>query len=128
MDAIDSLLAGIEAGAVPPGVFDDDAILDATVPNWRFSTRGASAVHTELSHWYADPGSFRDLRRTPIPGGELVEFTLTWEEDGVPHMVHQAHVLRLHDGRVASDTAFCGGRWPAPLIAEMEAAAAQTVH
>lgn len=123
MDAIDSLLAGIEAGAVPRGVFADDATLDATVPNWRFSTRGAPAVRTELSRWYADPGSFRDLRRTPIDGGELVEFTLTWEEGGVPHMVHQAHILRLRDGRVASDTAFCGGRWPAPLIAEMEAAA-----
>ncbi len=122
MDAIDSLLAGIEAGAVPPGVFDDDAVLDATVPNWRFTTRGAPAVQTELSRWYADPGSFRELRRTPIGGGELVEFTLTWEEAGVPHMVHQAHILRLRDGRVASDTAFCGGRWPAPLIAEMEAA------
>jgi hypothetical protein len=123
MDAIDSLLAGIEAGAVPPGVFDDDAVLDATVPNWRFTTRGAPAVQTELSHWYADPGSFQDLRRTRIGNGELVEFTLTWEEGGVPHMVHQAHILRLRDGRVASDTAFCGGRWPAPLIADMEAAA-----
>lgn len=127
MDAIDSLLAGIEAGAVPSEVFEKDAVLDATVPNWRFTTLGATAVREELSRWYADPGSFRDIRRTPIAGGELVEFTLTWEEGGVPHMVHQAHVLRLRDGRVASDTAFCGGRWPASLIAEMEAAA-PTAH
>jgi hypothetical protein len=123
MDAIDSLLAGIEAGSVPPSVFQEDAVLDATVPNWRFTTLGAPAVQAELSHWYADPGSFRDLRRTPIVGGELVEFTLTWEERGVTHMCHQAHVLRIREGLVVSDTAFCGGRWPAPLIAEMTAAA-----
>ena len=124
MDAIDALVAGIEAGAVPPGVFSDDAVLDATVPNWRFTTRGAGAVREELSRWYADPGTFEQLHRRPLADGELVEFTLTWKEDGLTHMCHQAHILGVRDGRVASDTAFCGGRWPEPLIAEM--AAAQT--
>jgi hypothetical protein len=124
MDAVNALLAGIQAGAVPTGVFSDDAVLDATVPNWRFTTRGAAAVRAELSRWYADPGTFEELRRTAVADGELVEFTLTWQEDGVTHMCHQAHILQLQDGRVASDTAFCGGRWPAPLIAEMAAARA----
>lgn len=122
MDAIDSLLAGIEAGKVSAEVFADDAVLDATVPNWRFTTWGGAALQAELSRWYADRGSFQDLERTRITDGELVEFTLTWEESGVVHMCHQAHILRLHHGRIASDTAWCGGRWPAPLIAEMEAA------
>ncbi len=122
MDPVDTLLAGIEAGAVPQEVFSDDAVLDATVPNWRFTTRGARAVHAELSRWYADPGAFKDLHRSHLADGELIEFTLTWLEDGVTHMCHQAHILRLRDGQVASDTAWCGGRWPAPLIAEMAAA------
>ena len=95
MDMIDSLLAGIEAGAVPDGVFVDDAVLDATVPNWRYTTCGGAAVRAELSRWYADPGSFEHVRRTHIDDGELVEFTLTWEENGVKHMCHQAHILRL---------------------------------
>jgi hypothetical protein len=122
MGPVDALLAGIEAGAVPAAVFADDAVLDATVPNWRFIARGGPAVQAELSHWFADPGTFEDLRRVRLADGELVEFTLTWEEDGVTHMCHQAHILGLRDGLVASDTAFCGGRWPAPLIAEMAAA------
>ncbi len=122
MDTIDALLTGIEAGAVPAAVFCVDAVLDATVPNWRFSTRGAAAVQAELSRWYADPGRFETVRRAPLADGELVEFTLTWQEDGVDHMCHQAHILRLRDGLIAADTAFCGGRWPAPLIAEMAAA------
>jgi hypothetical protein len=119
---VDGLLAGIEAGSIPPGVFCDDAVLDATVPNWRFSIKGGAAVKAELSGWFADPGRFEQLRRSPLPDGELVEFTLTWEEHGLPHACHQAHILRLRDGRVAADTAFCGGRWPAPLLAEMDAA------
>jgi hypothetical protein len=64
-----------------------------------------------------------DLKRTPLPDGELVEFTLAWTEDGVAHACHQAHILQLRDNRVSADTAFCGGRWPASLIAEMEHAA-----
>jgi len=123
MDAIGALLAGIEAGVVPAGVFCDDAVLDATVPNWRFSITGGAAVHTELGRWFADPGQFQALTRTPTPDGALIEFTLTWNEHGVAHMCHQAHILRVRDDRIAGDTAFCGGRWPAPLIAEMAAAA-----
>ena len=118
-DLIERLLAGIEAGAVPDGVFAPDAVLDATVPNWRMTVRGGEKVRAQLAGWYADPGRFEALRRTPLPDGELVEFTLTWQEGGVDHTCHQAHILRLAGGRIAADTAFCGGRWPAPLVAEM---------
>jgi hypothetical protein len=120
--AIDSFLAGIEAGALAAHLFSPDAVLDATVPNWRYTIRGADPIQAELARWYAAPGNFQQLVRRLLPDGELVEFTLTWEEDGVTHMCHQAHILRLEDGRIASDTAFCGGRWPAPRIAEMAAA------
>jgi len=123
---VDRFLAGVEAGDVPSDVFADDAGLDATVPNWRFGVEGGEAVRAQLATWYADPGRFLDLQRTPIPDGELVEFTLTWTEGGVPHRVHQAHILRVVGDRVATDTAFCGGRWPADLIAEMEATPATT--
>jgi hypothetical protein len=119
-EPVDQLLAAIEAGtAPPPGVFADDAVLDATVPNWRFSVRGGEAVRDQLGGWYRDPGRFEELRRFPLPGGELVEFTLTWQENGVPHAGHQAHVLQVAGGRITADTVFCGGRWPASLLAEM---------
>jgi SnoaL-like domain len=120
---IDDLTAAIEAGhGLADDVFTDDAVLDATVPNWRFEVRGGAAVRRQLAEWFADPATFEALARTPLPDGELVEFTLTWEEGGVPHACHQAHLLRLRDGRIAHDTAFCGGRWPASLLAEMEEA------
>jgi len=53
-----------------------------------------------------------------------VEFALGWNEDGVPHRVNQAHILGVADDRIRTDTAFCGGRWPASLIAQMEEAQA----
>jgi len=118
--AVDRLLRAIEAGEpVSCDVFAIEACFDATVPNWRFSRRGAAAICEELSRWYQDPGAFEELSRLPVPGGELVEFTLTWQEQGVPHACHQAHLLLIEDDRVARHTVFCGGRWPASLLAEM---------
>ena len=122
MGAVEEFLDGVEGAAIPAEVFCADVVLDATVPNWRFSVHGAEAVRAELAKWYADPGRFEAIRRHPLAGGELVEFTLRWEEAGVPHACHQAHLLEVRDGLVAADTVWCGGRWPAPLMAEMEAA------
>jgi hypothetical protein len=50
-------------------VFADGAILDATAPNWRFEVRGATAVRSELGQWFADPGEYLELTRTPIADG-----------------------------------------------------------
>lgn len=121
-NAVDALLHAIEAGDVPGDLFTDDVVLDATVPNWRFEVRGRDDVTAELRGWFADPGHFQEVRRQPLPNGELVEFTLHWSENGIAHACHQAHILRVTDGRIGADTAFCGGRWPADLIARMAAA------
>jgi hypothetical protein len=121
-DPVSAFLAGIEGAALPEDIFCEDITLDATVPNWRFQVQGAGAVRDELGRWYADAGRFGEVRRSTIDDGELVEFTLSWEEEGVPHMCHQAHVVRLRGDRIASDTVFCGGRWPQPLLNQMEEA------
>ena len=99
-----------------------NAILDATVPGWRFARSGAEAILDEYSGWFAAPGHFENLRREPLPHGELVEYSLAWEEDGVPHAAHHMHVLDVAHGRIVRDTVMCGGRWPASLLAQMEAA------
>ena len=122
-DTVDELLDAIgRADLEGTDVFADNAVLDATVPNWRFTVRGGPQVRAQLASWFASPGRFEELRRTPLPDGELVEFVLDWEERGIPHACHQAHVLKVADGRIAEDVVFCGGRWPASLLAEMEAA------
>ena len=54
----------------------------------------------------------------------MIEYTLSWTENGVPHAGHHLHVLTVRDDRIVSDMVFCGGRWPASLLAEMEAAGA----
>ena len=120
LEAVDEFLSSVEGATMAGcGAFADVVDLDATVPNWRFSVHGGEQVKSEFGRWYADPGHFEELRRLPLPGGELVEFTLCWEENGIPHACHQVHVLGLDNGKIVVDRAWCGGRWPASLLAEM---------
>ena len=121
--AVDQFLASVLGDHQGPSPWADDAVLDSVVPGWRFSVHGDTAIRAQLQAWFRDPGTFEELRRRPIDGGEVVELTVNWTEAGVPHAARQVHVLELGaDGRIAKDEMWCGGRWSASLLAEMEAA------
>jgi hypothetical protein len=127
MTVIDKFLDAIKNARIPGcDVWSADATLDATVPNWRLYAEGADAIRAEYAKWFADPARFEELRRCPLDGGtgEVVEYTLSWAENGVPHAAHHVHLLTVREDRIVADTVFCGGRWPASLLAEMEAARA----
>ena len=125
-NGVDRFLDGIVHATIPTtDAWTDDATLDATVPNWRFTADGADAIRATYAGWFADPGRFEELRRLPTATGIVVEYLLTWEDAGVPHAAHHVHLLTLApDGRIADDHVFCGGRWDAALLAEMAAAGA----
>jgi hypothetical protein len=121
--AVDRFLAAGESATISGcDAWSADATLDATVPNWRFRVRGVDAIRSEYAKWFSDPGAFEQLRRLATDEGEVVEYTFTWTEEGVPHAAHHAHILTIRDGLIVADTVLCGGRWPAALLAEMEAA------
>ena len=124
---IEKFLQAIETATIPGcDVWSADATLDATVPNWRLHAAGADAIRAEYAKWFAHPGRFEELRCCSVDGGagEVVEYTLSWSEHGVPHAAHHVHLLTVRDDRIVADTVLCGGRWPAALLAEMEAASA----
>ena len=130
--AVGKFLHAIESAAIPAcDVWSADATLDATVPNWRLHVAGPDAIRAEYARWFADPGHFDELRHYPVGGtggtggggaSDVVEYTLSWSENGVPHAAHHMHLLTVRDGLIVADMVFCGGRWPASLLAEMEAA------
>jgi hypothetical protein len=122
-NAVDRFLAGVAAANVGPALYAPGARLDAVVPGWRFELVGGDAIADEYGRWFAHPGTLEELTRLATDGGEVVEYTVAWEEDGVPHAARHIHVLTVDgDGLIASDHVWCGGRWPSPLLAQMEAA------
>jgi hypothetical protein len=120
-NVVDLLLTAIRTGSPLGELYRCDAHLDATVPNWRFAVDGATAIGTEYGRWFAHPGRFSELRRTPTADGEVVEYTLRWTEDGTPHAAHHVHVLTVDRARdrIATDRVWCGGRWDAALLDQM---------
>jgi hypothetical protein len=123
--ATDRLLAGITTAGFPGlGAHADDARLDATVPGWRFERRGADSIEAQFAQWYVHESQLEEVSRHELPTGEVVEITVTWVDQGVPHAARQVHVLTIDRDRdlIVDHRVWCGGQWPAQLLAEMEAA------
>ena len=126
-EVVDRFLDAIESGrgAELAGIYALDAHLDATVPNWRMSITGAAAIGAEYARWFSQPGRLEESDRRETVDGAVVTYLLAWDEDGVPHASHHCHVLTIDPtidgGRIVADKVWCGGRWPATLLAEMEA-------
>ncbi len=122
---VDRFLAAVAAGRAGglAALYAPHAVLDATVPNWRFQVRGAAAIASQYARWFTHPGRFEELDRAAFAGGEVVSYLLTWEEHGVPHAAHHCHVLAIDaTGYITSEKVWSGGRWDAALLAEMGAA------
>ena len=120
---VSRLLDAVVSGAgVPEDLFAHDAVLDATVPHFRFAQRGPVAVAGQLSSWFADPGELSELRRTPVDDGEVVSFTLHWSEQGRRMSAHQVHLVSVEDDRITRLEVWCGGRWDPATQEEIAAA------
>ncbi len=123
--AVDRFLAAIRDGAFATAddVYDPAVRLDATVPGWRFAVADDGPVRDEYGRWFASPNQFVELQRRPTADGEVVEYFITWTENGEVHGAHHAHLLTVDRAtdRITDDHVFCGGRWPASLLTEMGA-------
>ncbi len=100
--AVDEFLHAIENATIGDcQVWSADASLDATVPNCRLHADGAGAIRAEYARWFADPGHFDELNRYQVDSGssELIEYTVSWQENGVPHAAHHMHLLTAKDGQ-----------------------------
>lgn len=121
-DPTTTLLDSVAAGTgIPSEIYASSAVLDATVPMWRFEAHGPAAIAAELSGWFASPGSLSEVLRSPLPTGELIRYNLDWVEDGAPWSSHQAHLLSIKDGLITRHQVWCGGRWDASVRSQIEA-------
>jgi hypothetical protein len=121
--AVDRLLDLISTGRAGEGadLYAADALLDATVPGWRFQKRGGAAIAAVWASWFDEPGRFEELDRAPTPDGELVRYLVASEEDGRAFAAHHCHLLTLDEvsGLIVRHQVWCGGRWYADRLQEM---------
>lgn len=120
---VDRFLEAVQtAGFADTDAFADGAISDTTVPNWRLQVEGAQELRAQYGKWFDYPAELSEVRRTPLPDGELLEYTRTWAQDGVPHKAHHIHRFTFAGDTIVEDAHWCGGRWAEPLLHEIVAA------
>ncbi len=100
-----------------------DVAWDATVPHWRYRLDGEASVRKELGSWYSAPLTWSKAIRHAIDGGEVVDLSQQFDDDGVTFTVHHLMVLGVEEGQIRSITVACGGRWDPALVAQMGPAA-----
>lgn len=117
---VDGFLEAVQtAGFADTDVFAEDAVSDSTPPNWRLQVRGAAEMRAQYSKWFDHEAELTELRRTPLPDGELLEYTRQWTQDGARHKGHHIHRLAVDGGKITEDAHWCGGRWPESLLQEI---------
>ena len=120
---VDRFLDGVQAGKLPRDLYAPEAVLDATVPGWRFRAEGATAILAEYQGWFFAPTQLLSVERHEIDGGEVVRYLQQGEVKGATFLVHHVHLLRVEGDRITGDTVFCGGQWGPEAVAQMGAAA-----
>lgn len=120
---VDRFLDAVQtAGFADTDAFADGALSDTTVPNWRLQIHGASELRAQYAKWFDHPAELSEVRRTPLPDGELLEYTRAWTQDGIAHKGHHIHRFTFAGDRIMEDAHWCGGRWAQPLLDDIAAA------
>jgi hypothetical protein len=121
--AVDRLLDLIATGrgGDAADLYAPDAVLDATVPGWRFQKHGGTAIAGVWEGWFDAPGELQELERTATPDGEVVSYLQTAVDEGTPFAAHHCHVLALDPASrlVRRHLVWCGGRWSEGRLQEM---------
>ncbi len=121
--SVDRLLELISQGrgSEAAALYAPHALLDATVPEWRFQKRGGQSIAEVWSRWFDEPGRFDELDRMRLPDGEVIRYVEASQSNGTTFTVHHCHVLTLDEttGLIARHHVWCGGRWYPPRRAEM---------
>lgn len=110
--------------------YAEDAMWDASVPNWHFQWEGAERCIDQLNEWYAQhPWNVTDLNVIATAEGAALEIELRGRCPGNDeHESHlegtrQAHFFRIEDGRIAEHRVVCAGEWLEDDLRRMDAEA-----
>jgi ketosteroid isomerase-like protein len=99
--------------------YTDDAIFDASVPNWHFQWEGAAMCAAQLGEWFGIVPDRFEPTVTLTEDGAVVDFEMRRmcpgnpAENHAPHVegTRQAHIFRLRDGKICEQRVYCAGEW-----------------
>jgi hypothetical protein len=118
----EKVVAFLETGTAPEGLFAPDAFLDLTMPTWRIQTSGAENLIAVRKEGHPGPGRVTRWRTDPTPTGFVFEFEERWDHEGLQWYAREMMRAEVADGQIAELTVYCTGDWDQARQAEHAAA------
>ena len=101
-------------------LYRPDALLDVSVPQWRYQLQGREAIRQALAEELAPViGSARvtGKRAMRTDDGVVVELEVRFEQDGEERQWREVHLFHTDGAAITEHLNYCTGVWDAATIA-----------
>jgi hypothetical protein len=105
------LIAFLEDGTPPPGLFAADVFCDFTMPLWRLQACGVDGVVALRKHGHPSPGTVCRWRCDPTPTGFVLEFEEQWESESQRWYSRELARADLTGEAIRQLSVYCTGDW-----------------
>jgi hypothetical protein len=114
----DLLIAFLETGIPPEGLFDPDVFLDFTMPTWRLQALGVEDAVALRRAGHPAPGRVPRSRSDPTPTGFVLEVEETWGDRGDSWYCRELFRADVGPSGITALSVYCTGDWDSARVAE----------
>jgi len=111
------LIAFLESGTPPEGLFTTDAFCDFTMPQWRLQAEGIEDMVALRKAGHPGPGRVPRSRFDPTATGFVLEVEEEWDQDGESWYCRELFRADVADGGVTQLSVYCTGDWDRERLA-----------
>lgn len=112
------LIAFLETGEAPGGLFAAELFFDFTPPLWRIQTQGVADAVQLWRSGHPGMGEVSRWRCDPTPTGFVLEVEERWIADGKPWYCRELMRADVVGDEIAQLTMYCTGHWTAERAAQ----------
>jgi hypothetical protein len=116
------LIAFLETGAPPDGLFAPDVFCDFTLPHWRLQSEGIDGLVALRRAGHPGRSSVVSSRLDPTDRGFVLEFEERWTENGASWYSRELARADVAGDRISQLSVYCTGDWSTEREAEHRAA------
>jgi len=109
--AAERLVAFLEDGVAPAGLFTADVFCDFTMPLWRLQAQGVEEVVALRRQGHPSPGEVTRWRCDTTPTGFVIEFEESWDDGSERWTSREMARADLAGGAIAALSVYCTGDW-----------------
>lgn len=112
------LIAFLETGDAPDGLFTADVFVDFTSPRWREQGQGIERVVAMRRAGHPGPGTVPRFRLDATDAGFVLEVEERWQQFGEDWYCRELFRADVREGAIAELSVYCTGDWDRARRAE----------